>query len=493
MVYIVEGERDVESLAKIGIVATTNSGGAGKWRAAHAAHFKGAKVVILPDNDDPGRKHAKEVAASLIGIAESVRILELPDLSAKGADVSDWLAAGGTAEELWALVEKASTPPIAAKEPAQPKTSASEEDPAHWRIEPSPHPVSGAQLLDAICDALSRYLVLPPYAAEAMALWVLHAWTIAAWEISPLLIVVSPTKQCGKSTLLAILFWFLPRSELFANATASPIFRLIEDARPEIPTFLFDEGDSYFKPDKEDLRGIINSGWMRATARVIRTDGDGNKRRARRFSTWAAKVIATIKAVADTLMDRGIIIKMRRATKSEKKTVQRFLMRDTPQFSELRGKCLRWATDEMARLADADPTLPDELANRPADNWRPLIAVADAAGGDWPKRARDAALELSGLAGKEDRSIDLLADIRRVFDSNGEDWLGAEALVEKLVELPETPWAEWRHGDRQITSRGVAKMLREFEIESDDKHRPRRYWRRDFEQVWSSYLPEGAV
>jgi hypothetical protein len=187
-------------------------------------------------------------------------------------------------------------------------------------------------------------------------------------------------------------------------------------------------------------------------------------------------------------MDRGIIIKMRRATKVEKKTVQRFRMRDIAEFRELRQKCLRWADDGAVRLAEADPNLPDALANRPADNWRSLVAIADAAGSDWPKRAREAALELSGLAGIEDRSIDLLADIRRVFDAGGHEWLGAETLVEKLVELDETPWAEWRLGDRPITSRGVAKILAEFGIKSDDKHRPRRYWRRDFEEAWASYL-----
>jgi hypothetical protein len=263
---------------------------------------------------------------------------------------------------------------------------------------------------------------------------------------------------------------------------------LIEDARPEIPTFLLDEADSYLKPDKEELRGIINSGWLKAAARVMRTDGDGSKRKARRYSTWAPKVIATIKAVADTLMDRGVIIKMRRATKAEKRGVQRFLMRDAEEFQRLRSRCLRWASDETAILAEADPSLPDALANRPADNWRPLLAIADIADGDWPKHARDAALALSGLAGKEDRSIDLLADIRRVFADCDHEWFGAETLVEQLVALPETPWAEWRHGDKPITSRGLAKMLAEFEIESDDKHRPRRYWRRDFEEAWASYL-----
>jgi hypothetical protein len=94
-VVIAEGEKDCENLAKIGLVATCNAGGAGKWTAEHAAFLRGRRVVILPDNDDPGRNHAHQVAESLQGIAESVRIVELPGLPVKG-DVSDWLLAGGT-------------------------------------------------------------------------------------------------------------------------------------------------------------------------------------------------------------------------------------------------------------------------------------------------------------------------------------------------------------------------------------------------------------
>jgi hypothetical protein len=184
-----------------------------------------------------------------------------------------------------------------------------------------------------------------------------------------------------------------------------------------------------------------------------------------------------------------VIVKLRRATKTEKKRVERFRMRDTVEFQVLRRKCLRWATDNLAVLRDADPNIPDALSNRPADNWRDLIAIADAAGGEWPERARKAALTLSGLAGKEDRSIDLLADIRQVFEEGRHEWLGAEKLAEELVAMPETPWAEWRPGDKAISSRGVARILAEFEIYSDDKHRPRRYWRRDFEEAWASYLP----
>ena len=305
-IFVTEGEKDVCTLAALGITATCNNGGAGKWKKKHAAFLKGADVVAIPDNDQPGRDHVEKVAASVQGVATRVRVLTLPDLKPK-EDVTDWLKKrGGTVDRLWALVDQAPDwkPPDdrqPSQQPSQKAAPLDDDDPAHWYVEPWPEVVSGADLLNDICKLLRRYIVFPKHTDEAMALWVLHAWTIDAWEISPLLIVISPTKQCGKSTLLTVLYWMTPRSELVSNATASPIFRLIEDAKPAVPTFLLDEGDSYLKPDKEDLRGIINSGWMRAGARVIRTEGDGGKRQARRFSTWAPKVIGTIKKVADTL------------------------------------------------------------------------------------------------------------------------------------------------------------------------------------------------
>lgn len=98
-VVVVEGEKDCDALHGIGVVATCNAGGAGKWTAEHAAFLKGRRVTVLPDKDDAGRNHAQQVARSLHGIAESVQIVELPGLPAKG-DASDWLAAGGSKTEL---------------------------------------------------------------------------------------------------------------------------------------------------------------------------------------------------------------------------------------------------------------------------------------------------------------------------------------------------------------------------------------------------------
>ena len=118
-VFPCEGEKDCDNLAGINLLATCNAGGAGKWTAEHAQYLRGRRVFILPDNDEPGRKHAQQVAESLQGIAASVRIVELPGLPAKG-DVSDWLAAGGTREKLVELAE--ATPewtPSAEPEPAR--------------------------------------------------------------------------------------------------------------------------------------------------------------------------------------------------------------------------------------------------------------------------------------------------------------------------------------------------------------------------------------
>ena len=106
MVHLPEGERDVDRLASLGRVATTNVGGSGKWKTEYAECLRGRHVVILPDNDDAGRKHAEQVARSLYGVAASVRVLALPGLPDKG-DVSDWLDDSHTSAELDRLVAEA--------------------------------------------------------------------------------------------------------------------------------------------------------------------------------------------------------------------------------------------------------------------------------------------------------------------------------------------------------------------------------------------------
>src|SRR5215831_7814784 len=209
-----------------------------------------------------------------------------------------------------------------------------------------------------------------------------------AGEVSPFMVLVSPTKRCGKTSVLIVLYYITPRSELAINISPSALFRYVEDVRP---TLLIDEADSFLK-DNEELRGILNSGHTKAAANIIRNVEVKGQHKPRRFSTWAPKAIATIRELADTLEDRSIIITLQRKPKTA--AVERLRKRDSEEFATLRRKAARWAADNLDKLTDPEPAIPDALNDRAADNWRPLLAIADLAGGDWPRRARQACLTL---------------------------------------------------------------------------------------------------
>ena len=106
-VMVVEGDKDVDNLRALGFPSTCNAGGANKWRPELSEYFRGADVVLVPDNDEPGRLHMSSVGLALTGIARRIRIFELPGLPEKG-DISDWIAFGGSAETLSALIAQAS-------------------------------------------------------------------------------------------------------------------------------------------------------------------------------------------------------------------------------------------------------------------------------------------------------------------------------------------------------------------------------------------------
>lgn len=152
-VFIVEGEKDVEALRSRGLLATTNSEGAGKWRSDFARFFRGRDVIILPDNDAAGRAHARSVVAALAAVAK-VRILELPGLPPKG-DVSDWLAAGNSIEKLHRLADTAPFEETGAPESAV----ATRLSLAHWLSLDMPPPDF---LLGEVLSTTSRAMLVAP-------------------------------------------------------------------------------------------------------------------------------------------------------------------------------------------------------------------------------------------------------------------------------------------------------------------------------------------
>jgi putative DNA primase/helicase len=350
----------------------------------------------------------------------------------------------------------------------------------HWNVEPSAEPVDGAALLNTLGQVFRRYIVLPKGADIALPLWVLHAWTVDAGDISPLMVLVSPTKRCGKTSVLIVLYFLTPRSELSSNITAPALFRYIEDVRP---TLLIDEADSFVK-DNEELRGILNSGHTKAAANMIRNVDH----KPRRFSTWAPKAIATIRTLADTLEDRAVVVRLQR--KPPGATVERLPRRDNADFAAWRSQAARWAADNFDKLADPDPKMPD-LNDRAADNWRPLLAIADLVGGTWPEEARRAACLLSGQEQDSAIDVELLRDIRSAFGDA--DVIRSSDLVAKLTADPERPWVEWKHG-RPLTQKQLAALLAPFHIISLTVHPPglpdgKGYRRIDFKEAWAAYCP----
>jgi putative DNA primase/helicase len=357
----------------------------------------------------------------------------------------------------------------------------------HWKVEPWGEKIDGASLLDDIEKVFRRHIVLPEGAGVALALWVLHAWTFDAGDISPYLLLVSPEKRCGKTSVLILLSYLTPKAELASNISPSAVYRYVQDVRP---TLLIDEADSFLK-ENEEMRGILNSGHTKVAANVLRNVERNGEHKTKRFSCWAPKAIAGIKALADTLEDRSIVVLLQRKTKTA--SVERLRRHDSDELAMLRRRTARWAEDYFSKLTDPDPDVPDTLNDRAADNWRPLFAIADLAGGRWPQRARDAGCVLSG-EGHDMSSIgiELLASCREAFGDE-HDALRSSDLVVQLTRDSERPWAGWNHG-KPLTQRQLAGLLRPFSIISETVSIPgladaKGYRRARFEEAWRVYLP----
>jgi putative DNA primase/helicase len=543
--YDVEGESDLLAILDAGASAAVSAtGGVGTlagheqardWLLALEPH----EVVVTRDLDDVGRKGASKAAEWWRRAGVRVRVLALPEALGDGGDVRDYLlgrpakdgsaatAPLGTFADLEALADGSpilepilDTEKLVAalaaldlldydrrreeaakrlgvrvstldaevtRRRAEAETASTESGLlATWELEPWPSPVETAAILEELASVYRRHLVLPEHGAVAVALWAAHDWAHDAATISPLLVATSPEKRCGKTTVLLALRYTARRPLTAANITPAALFRSVEKWHP---TLLIDEADSFLE-EKEELRGVLNSSHCRATASVSRVEGED--REVRLYSTWAPIALALIGRLADTLADRAIEIRMRR--KLEGETVSRLRGDADAVYRDLRRRCSRWATDHVETLRGADPSLPDGLSDRAADNWRPLVAIADLAGGEWPERARAAALALSGVDVIEDGSarVMLLSDLRDLFGELGER-LTSAAIVERLVTLEHRPWPEWSRG-RPMTPRQLARLLAPFgigpkTIRLPTGETPKGYQRGDFEEAFSRYLP----
>jgi hypothetical protein len=356
-------------------------------------------------------------------------------------------------------------------------------------IEPWHEAVDGRALLDDLCALLRRYVVLPPHAVEALVLWLLHTYVADVADYTPYINVTSPVRECGKSTLLEMLFNLAWRAQLTGGITAAALYRRIERYAP---TMLLDELDTRLRGDGgEALRGVLNTGFHRS-GRVTICVGDDHEDRD--YTTFCPKVLAGIGRVWDTVASRSITIRLTRASREQLVGMQKVRGdRITAECAPYQQRLRRWADDHRDTLRGLDPAVPDALGARHADVWRQLLAIADTIGEPWAERARAAACALHGVDDEEtDSGLLFLSDVRDLFRTTGANALLTARIIEALVKLEHRPWSEFRH-DKPITPRGVAALLGRFGVKPktvrDGTETPKGYTLDDLASSFNTYLP----
>jgi hypothetical protein len=353
----------------------------------------------------------------------------------------------------------------------------------HWEVTAAEDPVDAASLFADIEARILLHVAMPKHLAFVTSLWIGQSWIHEHATYSPILFITSPERDSGKSTLMGIIGFFVRRSLLSVGISAAALYRSIEKWHP---CFVIDECDEAFV-DNPELRQVINSGWTRGQG-VVRCDPDTNE--PRKFSTFCPKAIASKgRKAPDTILSRAIFITQKRRTRVE--TIAHFSHVDDAGFVRLRSQLARWAADNGEALGLVGPPMPDGFLNRMASNWQLMFAIADSLGEEAGRRARAAAQQIAGVTDVTSAGVELLHDLRIMFDRSTLDYLTSKAIISDLVTDPEKPWAEWSRG-KPITEKGIAGLLHEYGIVSKSvgpKGRQTKGYRKpDFTDAWNRYL-----
>jgi hypothetical protein len=380
-------------------------------------------------------------------------------------------------------------------------------------IEQWPEPVDGAALLSELSITVGKYVIMEPRQRDAVALWAAHAHAHDLRDLSPPLVIKSAMMRSGKSKLIEALERIVPRPLFLSGITVAFLERVIETRRP---TILIDEYDALTRADPalaEAARAQLNRSSRRRGARVgknVPLPGGGYE--ARIFSTWAPTVIAGIGDPPATVIDRAIVIDLKRKLSTE--TVAPLRERDGADLGVLKRKIARFITDNEAALSAIEPKPPLSVDNdRARDMWEPLLAIADVGGGDWPERVREAgrALVDASEQGLGEGNVDvlLLSDIRDIFanefptehkaDREGpgrpDDGpkLPTKDLLDKLHGLEERPWGAWGRAKKPMTDKALGDRLRPYGVRSRTirvgTSTPKGYYLSAFQDAFARYLP----
>lgn len=455
----------------------------------------GRRVVVAFDAD-VGSNRAVYDAAHRLGEhlavlgATAVTHLRLPAGGTAGLD--DYLAAqddpGGVLSALLGRAGPLGRAPAKPKRDASPPPAAAAADdddfgdvadePGHW-------------VLDDLRGWLTSYVAYPSAAyADAVVLWAAHTHLLDQCASTPRLALLSPEPGSGKTRTLELLELVARRGRHVMSMSPAVLYRLVDAERP---TLLVDEVDALFGPraakDHDDLRALVNAG-HRPGAVVMRMVGEGAAMVPGEFKAYCPVALAGLGDLPDTIRQRSVIVPMRRRAPDE--PVRPYRERTTrPEGAALHRRLAAWAQRHADDVPE-EPELPAGVTDRPADVWEPLVAVADAAGGDWPARARaacEAIVTAASETGDASIGVRLLGDIRTVIGDR--DRITSAALVEGLVAIEEAPWGDWR--GKPVDARWLARRLRPYGVRPHNVRGPedtvkKGYEAADFHDAFARYL-----
>lgn len=349
--------------------------------------------------------------------------------------------------------------------------------------------------LDDVRAFLARFVAFPSdWSLNAVTLWAAHAHALDAFDSTPRLALLSPEPGSGKSRTLEVLELLVPRPMFTMNCSAAAMFRKIADPEGR-PTILLDEADTVFGPrsakEHEDLRGMVNAGHRRG-ATATRAAPRGREIVVEDFETYAAVALAGLDDLPDTIMTRAVVVRMRRRAPDE--TVEPFRHRlHAPEGRALCERLGAWMEGITPALSDSWPEMPEGVEDRAADVWEPLVAIADAAGGQWSEVVRrDAVTAVTANRGNgETLGIRLLSDVRDAFVDLGTDHAFTTTLLDHLTALDESPWGDLR--GKPLDARGLARRLSKYGVKPATvrvgSETAKGYARDELVDVFRRYLP----
>jgi putative DNA primase/helicase len=369
--------------------------------------------------------------------------------------------------------------------------SLAQSSPKKDEVEPWPDPVDGPALLSEIREVYQRFVVMPPYAADALALYTLNSYVAAeCFYYCPIVLVVSPEHECGKGRVLDVAQALCRNTFRTANTSAPVLYRLVGDCEGRT-TLLVDEMDSQPDEQRAAIGNVLKSGFEKS-GKSHRLEKDGDKMKMVEFSTYCPKICAaiSIESFDRPTVSRSIIIRMKKKTRAER--VSKFRRYDG---TDIRRKCLRWAMDNAERLRSMPIVqFPDEMcSDRQEDIWEPLIWIAQLCDPDWTTRTWRACAGLTGgnRPAAEDTKHSVLRLCCEYAARHVCDHVRSQELVAHLNGLEDVDIKDWRKG-QGISQAKLAAILSGYEIYPTQFHADgkvvRGYSRTTFQDAAERYL-----